>query len=546
MAIAFTVPSGTQTGTFAVNVSIDDGNVLASIDDADFSVVSATSGMTFEVLDLAFNTRFRTTTLVVAVIPPANQSGTAQLRVAANSLQVRGSSTMIPATAQTSASTRFDTDGTPAFNAIVVVQSVETNGDFEINLRFSEMITAISFDILHWRDFVWTGASVTGVTVSSPDWQTYRIFGTAVQTELTQTLSVSLRSRRARPIQFSGGTVDFTGERFPASDLLITTLTIPATGALPGPTDTTTPSVDWDPPSGTQTGQFTLSGTWSQAVGRFSAADLQITPSTASSSGFTYDTSTRVFSVSITPPTTGTGNVVVTIPARSVDPDNTEQSQSIPYAPAVAPPPPPPAAPTLTWLTPIYTQYTPFTVSGVWSTAVTGFDSSKLIVAPGAISNFRPVGRTFTFTVTPPSSGSGTISISASPTGVTPTPAPIPTRTVPYAQPTGTPTTPTVTWDIPTGVQTGTFEVSGIWSLAVLGFEASHVQVSGGAAVSGFSYDTASRRFRVDVTPPSVGDGTFEVFIAANAVTPANTRQAETISYNQPSFINWTYPLRRK
>ena len=542
MAISFTVPSGTQTGTFAVNTFIDDGNVIASIDDADFSIVSGVSGVTYQVLNRAFNASRRSTSVIVAVIPPANQSGSAQLRIAADSLRVLGASTTIPSSAQTSASTAFDTDGTPAFNATIVSQSVETNGDFEIHFRFSEMITAISFDILHWRDFIWTGAQVTGVDVSTGDWQNYRLNGTAIQTEINQTLSVSLRSRRARKIEFSNGGVDYTGSRFPDTDLPITTLTIPATGALPRPADTTNPSIDWTTPSGTQTAQFSVSGTWSHAVANFTAADIVVTPSTASATGFTYDTSTRVFSLNITPPTTGSGNIVVTVPEARVIPRNLLQRQSIPYAPASAPAPSP-SAPTLSWLSPTRTQYTDFTVAGVFSAAVTGFDSSKLIVSPGGISNFNQSGNTFTFTVTPPQSGSGNISISIDTNGLSPTPT-FTTRLVPYAQPIGVPTTPTIEWDISSRIQTGTFEVEGTWSLPVLNFEASDLKVSGGSAISGFSYNSATRVFRANITPPSVGQGTLTVFVDANAVSPANTRQSRTVSFNQPSFINWTYPFK--
>ena len=540
MAITFSLPSGTQTGTFAINMVVDDGNVLASIADTDFSVVSATTGVTFQLLDQSYNTASRSTRILVAVIPPDNASGNAQLRVAANAFRVAGSSTNFPSAAQTSASVEFDTDGTPAFNAELVSANVETNGDFDVRVRFSEMIVGRTAELPLPTDFGFSGASVTGLSLTTLDFQNYRLLGTAVQTAVAQTLTITLRARRVRPIEFSAGQVVTTaGLINQITD--ITALTIPATGSVPRPTDTTTPSVTWSPPDGTQTGQFTLSGEWSTPVSNFGSGDIAITPSGASSSGFTYDASTGIFSLSITPPTTGSGTIVATIAANRVSPANTVQSQSIPYAQSTAPPAP--TTPTVAWTTPSNIQYTNFTVSGVWSQTVTGFDSSKLIVAPGGIANFSQSGNRFSFTVIPPQSGSGNIVIGIDSSGISPTPA-VASQTVRYAQPTGTPNTPAITWRAPTQSQTGTFTLSGTWSLPVLGFDSSDVQVSSGAAVSNFIYTAATRQFSVDVTPPSTGSGNVEVFVALNAVNPANVRQAVSISYNQPSFIIWKHPFQ--
>ena len=540
MAITFSLPSGTQTGTFAISMVVDDGNVLASIADTDFSVVSATTGVTFQLLDQSYNTASRSTRILVAVIPPDNATGMAQLRVAANAFMVRGSSATFPSAAQTSASVEFDTDGTPAFSGDVVSANVETNGDFDVRVRFSEMIVGRTAEVPLPTDFGFSGASVTGLSLTTLDFQNYRLLGTAVQTAVSQTLTITMRARRVRPIAFSAGQVVFTGGLInQITD--ITDLTIPATGTVPRPTDTTTPSVTWTPPTGTQTGQFTLGGTWSTPVSNFSSGDIGITPSGASSSGFTYDASTGIFSLSITPPTTGSGTIVATIAANRVTPANTEQSQSIPYAQTTAPPAP--TTPTVAWTTPSNIQYTAFTVSGVWSQAVTGFDSSNLVVAPGGIANFTQSGNRFSFTVIPPQSGSGSIVIGVDSTGIAPAPS-VASQSVRYAQPTGTPTTPAITWRAPTESQTGQFTLTGTWSLPVLGFSSSDVQVSSGAVVGNFNYDASTRQFSVDVTPPSTGSGTLEVFVAINAVTPANVRQAVSIPFNQPSFITWTHPFR--
>ena len=540
MAIAFTTPSGTQTGTFAISIVVDDGNVLASIADTDFSVVSATTGVTFQLLDQSYNTASRSTRILVAVIPPASASDTAQLRVAANAFSLQGSSATFPSAAQTSASVTFDTDGTPAFSGDLVSANVETNGDFDVRVRFSEMIVGRTAELPLPNDFGFSGASVTGLSLTTLDFQNYRLQGTAVQTAVSQTLTITLRARRVRPIEFSAGQVVFTGGLInQITD--ITALTIPATGTVPRPTDTTTPSVTWSPPAGTQTGQFTLSGTWSTPVSNFSSGDIAITPSGASSSGFTYDALTGIFSLQITPPTTGSGNIVATIAANLVTPANTEQSQSIPYAQTTAPPPP--TTPTVAWTTPSNIQYTSFSVSGVWSQTVTGFDSSNLVVAPGGISNFSQSGNRFSFTVSPPQSGIGTIIIGIDDAGISPTPS-VASQSVRYAQPIGTPTTPAITWTPPTGSQTGTFTLTGIWSIPVLNFTSADVQVSSGAVVSNFRYTESTRQFSIDVTPPSTGSGNVEVFVAASAVTPPNDRQSVSIAFNQPSFITWTHPFR--
>ena len=239
MAITMTNPTGTQTGAFPIFVQVDDGNILASLDASDFSVTSNPTGATLHILDQAFNASFRRTNIVIAVVPPSNMSGTATLSIAQNAFRVQGSSTTFPSSTQTGAAVSFDTDGTPPFGVNLVRQSVETNGDFEVIFTLTQMVVGVSLDLPSWRDFLYDGASVTGVTITRSYWNEFQLLGTAVQTNLEQTLSISIRSRRLREAIFNANGIQYTGDRIPSTDLAITTLRIPGTGSVPQPTTTT-------------------------------------------------------------------------------------------------------------------------------------------------------------------------------------------------------------------------------------------------------------------------------------------------------------------
>ena len=91
------------------------------------------------------------------------------------------------------------------------------------------------------------------------------------------------------------------------------------------------PSVIWTVPTNTQITAFTVSGLWSISVGStFTESDVSVSAGTVS--GFTYSQSTRIFSFTLTPPTTGCGTIIISIAATAVTPNSSAtQSTSVDY-----------------------------------------------------------------------------------------------------------------------------------------------------------------------------------------------------------------------
>ncbi len=82
-------------------------------------------------------------------------------------------------------------------------------------------------------------------------------------------------------------------------------------------------NIIWSIPSELQTGAFTVSGVWSQALTRSSFTASDITVSSGTVSNFTFNSNNRDFSFRVTPPANTSGNITVTIAANAVTPTNT-------------------------------------------------------------------------------------------------------------------------------------------------------------------------------------------------------------------------------
>ena len=370
------------------------------------------------------------------------------------------------------------------------------------------------------------------------------IFAVSVVGTVTTTLSVINFSYNASNRTFSYGfRVPSRGSGTLTSGLDAgVTVIDPPTGdvrynfSLPYGPRPATPTITWTVPSGTQIARFNVRGRWSHTVGTtFTRSDVtaRFGSTNATISNFTYPTitSSNDFSFDVTPPSSGSGTIVISVAANRVTPANTLQSVCVSFG----------QPSTVTWSIPSGTQVSAFNVSGAWSQTVTGFDVSDITSNLGstAISSFSQIGRVFTFRVTPPTTGSGTITINIAANSVSP-PNTLQSTSIPYAQPT------TITWTTPTGTQTQAFVVRGRFNQNVgTTFTSLDITVRAGSTTlsfSNFAYCSTTRRFSLDVTPPSTGSGTIVVSVAANRVTPANTLQSVCISYTQPPTIAWCTP----
>ena len=206
---------------------------------------------------------------------------------------------------------------------------------------------------------------------------------------------------------FSGSgttyTVDVTA---PATGSGTITLTIRASAVTDGNAETSgniayatlpTATVTFDPASvrGGRTTEARI--VWSESVTGFVIGDLSVDVGSLANFAGSGDT----YTVDVTAPVTGSGNITLTIAEDAVDAGNAETDASVAYSPL----------PTAT----VTFDPTELRVGGtaeariVWSETVTGFDSADLSVDVGTLANFSGTGDTYAVEVTAPATGSGNI-----------------------------------------------------------------------------------------------------------------------------------------
>ena len=137
----------------------------------------------------------------------------------------------------------------------------------------------------------------------------------------------------------------------------------------------------------------TLSIAWSETVTNFAIGDISASAGTLSN----FTGSGADYTVDITAPTSGTGDIVISIAENVVTPDNNAGSLTIPYRPL--------PTPTITFDETELGHGGTATATIEWSEAVTGFVVGDISVDVGTLSNFSGSGTTYTVDITAPSSG---------------------------------------------------------------------------------------------------------------------------------------------
>lgn len=158
------------------------------------------------------------------------------------------------------------------------------------------------------------------------------------------------------------------------------------------------PTVAWQGIDGIKTGPFAIRIIWSQSITRFGSSDISVSAGTIGNLKGVRDTNNTTFSATVTPPSSGSGTITITIRANGVVPTNTEQSVTYEYDNR--------SIATFSILT--GTQRDTFTLSGSWDRNVSGFEESDVTLSTGTIANFSP-GRNFSFDIIPPAESSGSI-----------------------------------------------------------------------------------------------------------------------------------------
>ncbi len=345
------------------------------------------------------------------------------------------------------------------------------NGPFTVTATFSEAVTG--FDA---SDVVATNGTISNFSGSGASYS----FDVAPTSDGQVTVEIP-----AAVAQNAGGVLNTASDRFSLT------------------ADLTAPTIDLAGPFGPQSGPFTVTATFSEAVTGFDLSDVVVSNGTAGN----FSGSGASYSFEIIP--SSDGQVTVDVAAAAAQDvagmDSVEATQFAVVADL--------SGPNVGLDGPSGPQSGPFTVTVTFSEAVTGFDLADVVVTNGTTSSLSGSGGSYSFDVTPLGEGQVTLDITAhvaqDSSGNYNAAA---RQLVVETDLAG----PSLELTGPSGMQAGPFTVAASFSEAVSGFELSDIAVTNGAA-SDLSGSGASYSFVV--TP--AGGGQVSVAVAADAAQDA-------------------------
>ena len=290
-----------------------------------------------------------------------------------------------------------------------------------------------------------------------------------------------------------------------------------------------TATIAFDPPSvrGSRVTSATLA--FSENVTGFTRADLSVNVGTLgplSGSGDTY-------SVAITAPSTGSGNIELTLREDAVNEFNAETSQSVAYSPL-------PTA-TIAFDPPSLQGGQTTTATLAFSESVTGFDAADLSVNVGVLANFSGAGNTYTVEITAPSTGSGNIVLTlredAVNEGNAESTARIAYEPLPVVMPdalsvtieSGYPVRYVQEIGVDAPANANDYPVRFEWNRAAEGFDTDDITVTGATLQS--LKKLGPTFYEAMVRPPESGNSTISVSVRAGAVREGNNKTDATFAY---------------
>ena len=231
------------------------------------------------------------------------------------------------------------------------------------------------------------------------------------------------------------------------------------------------------------------------------------------------------YTVLVTAPAEGAGNIRLSLPTDAVRPGNVAVSADLPYIPL------PSVQITFDRVVGIFAGDT-VGVTFRFSSAVRGFAASDITASVGRLRNFQSVSATeYAADVVLPSTGSGALVVSVPADSVSPGNVAGTARLI-YADRVSL----TIALDESSvligGIVVATFE----FGRAVTNFDIDAIQVSSGAAKSNFKV-VSTRVYTVEVEAPLSGSGTVRVEVSADAVNPVNAAASATFNYRSSNDI---------
>ena len=489
------VPSGTQTGAF--NASITFSETVSGFGQSDVSLTGSASSIT------GWSANSNNTVYTATITPTA--SGTVTIGVAANvATDAAGNNN----TAATSKTVTVSVDTTSP-GVSITVPSVVQNSAFNATITFTEAVSG----------FTQSDVSLSGSAASITGWR-----ANSGNTVYTATITPT-----------ASGTVTIGVAANVATDAANNNNTASNTKTVI--VDVDPPGVSLSVPSGVQTGVFSVTITFSEAVSGFAQSDVSLGgTASASITAWSANSDNTTFTAAITPTTSG--EATVSVPANvAIDAANNNNTASNTKAVSVDM-----DRPSVSLSVPSGVQTGVFSVTITFSEVVSGFVQSDVSLsgtASATITSWTASSNTtYTATITPTSSGSVTLRVPAN----VATDAANNKNTASNTQTVSVDVDPpSVSVTVPSGVQTGVFSVTITFSEAVSGFAQSDVSLGGTASATITSWTASSNTtFIATITPATSGEVMLSVPAnvatdAANNNNTASNTKAVTINIPPPT-----------
>ena len=469
-SVTVSVPSGVQNGAF--NVTITFTEAVSDFVGSDVSLSGSAASIT------SWSTNSDNTVYTATITPTA--SGTVTIDVAAN-VATDGADNQN--TAATSKTVTVSVDTTSPGVSISVPSGVQ-NSAFNVTIAFTEMVSG----------FTQSDVSLNGSAASITSWSA-NSDNTVYTATITPTASGTVTIGVAANVATDGANNQNTAAT-------AQTVTV----------DVDRPTATIGVPSGVQTGVFDATVTFSETVSGFVGSDVSLTGSAASITAWRSNSDNTVYTATITP--TASGSVTIGVAANvATDAANNSNTAATSKTVTVSVDT---TSPDVTVSVPSGVQNGRFSVTITFTEAISDFVQSEVSLSGSAasITGWRAnSGNTvYTATITPTASGTVTIGVAANvatdAANNQNTAATSKTVTVDV-------NAPTVTIGVPSGTQTGAFDVTITFTETVSGFAQSDVSLSGSAAsITGWRANSGNTVYTATITPTA--SGTVTIGVAAN------------------------------
>ena len=301
------------------------------------------------------------------------------------------------------------------------------------------------------------------------------------------------------------------------------------------------PTVTIGVPSGTQTGAFDTTITFSETVSGFTQSDVSLTGSAASITAWTANNDNTVYTATITPTTSGTVTISVAADV-ATDAAGNPNTEATPQTVAVDIDRPMVSISGF----PSGTQTGAFDATITFSETVSGFTQSDVSLTGSAASitvwSANNDNTVYTATITPTTSGTVTVSVAAD------------VATDAAGNPNTAATPQTVAVDIdrpmvsisgfPSGTQTGAFDTTITFSETVSGFTQSDVSLTGSAAsITAWTANNDNTVYTATITPTA--NGTVTISVAAGMSPPMQQATQTPPQHHKRSPLKYhhRYPI---